>query len=243
MFQKLICIAVFAFGISVTTTMPAQQTRQNSNHVQPSIRPLSFARNNNALFRDRNSSYWQGQDTSESQSDQAELQDDSDTENDLFYDDEQDDELDDESESTYKRPEVLAQWPTRSMSSLRIDPRPQSNQLPTDQAYRLIDRYSRDWNATASIHKRLNWQAPNLRYQPLFFEDVALERYGQVVRNDYLQTAVSLAHFFTSAALLPVHARQDPVYSCDYPLGYCRPGNCTNKIFQRPFWGRSNSQR
>jgi hypothetical protein len=140
------------------------------------------------------------------------------------------------------QPQVLQQWPASPMSALRPDPRPTTTNIPLDQADRLISQYSRDWNSLAVTEKPFNWEAPNIRYQPLYFEDVDLERYGHVVRDDYFQSIVSFAHFFTSAALLPLHMRHDPVYSCDYPLGYCRPGNCTNQIFQRPFWSRNRNR-
>ena len=35
----------------------------------------------------------------------------------------------------------------------------------------------------------------------------------------------SFGSFFASAMALPCQICQDPVFSCEYPLGYCRPGN------------------
>ena len=138
------------------------------------------------------------------------------------------------------RPVVLQNWPENSMATLKIDPRNDVQaEVPEDHSDQLIAQYERNWNAYESIEKCLVWESPNIRYQPLYFEDVDLERYGHVVRDDLFQSAISFAHFFTSAALLPLHMRHDPVYSCDYPLGYCRPGNCTNRIYQRSFWSRA----
>lgn len=67
------------------------------------------------------------------------------------------------------------------------------------------------------------WEAPAIRYQPLFFEDPTLERYGQDA--GLLTPAVSGAHFFGRVLTLPFHAAVRSPFSCDYPLGYGRPGN------------------
>lgn len=153
----------------------------------------------------------------------------------LMFDNESIDDYEQNSPAT--RPLALSDWPRKSLSEIRISPYDSSGTKPSDQSSRMLVRYSRDWCAIACCEKFLLWDAPNIRYMPLLFEDVALERYGNVFRNDYLQTALSAVHFFSSTALLPFHARHDPVWSCDYPLGYCRPGNCSQRIFQRQFWG------
>ena len=67
------------------------------------------------------------------------------------------------------------------------------------------------------------WEAPAIRYQPLFFEDPTLERYGQDA--GLLTPAVSGAHFFGRVLTLPFQAVVRSPFSCDYPLGYGRPGN------------------
>ncbi len=135
-------------------------------------------------------------------------------------------------------PVTLSQWPRKQLTEIRINPYLVQNPTPSDQSQRLLEKYTSGWELTEHSNKLLMWEAPALKYKPLLFEDVALERYGHVVRNDFWQTTVSAVHFFSSAALLPLHARHEPVWGCDYPLGYCRPGNCTNSIFQRQFWGR-----
>ncbi|MEM9412580.1 MAG: hypothetical protein AAGA30_15815, partial [Planctomycetota bacterium] len=135
-------------------------------------------------------------------------------------------------------PGEVESWNQIPMTALQIDVRDFSGEVPNDRSSTFIQGYSRDWNLFIVSQKSYCWDSPQLRYQPLYFEDVALERYGQVVKGDCVQTAISAAHFFSSAALLPFHMLRDPVYSCDYPLGYCRPGNCTNRIYQKQFWGR-----
>ena len=132
---------------------------------------------------------------------------------------------------------TLRDWPRQTIGEIPIDPRDLSSQVPADLSAPLINRFARNWSQFESTEKIYKWEAPNIYYRPLYFEDVALERYGQTFKNDHWQTAISAAHFFSSACLLPLHMRLDPIRACDYPLGYCRPGNCTNRIWQRQFWG------
>ena len=68
------------------------------------------------------------------------------------------------------------------------------------------------------------WEAPDIRHNPLYFEDIGLERYGQDA--GLLQPVMSGVHFFGGVHNLPLHAMVKPPFSCDYPLGHYRPGNC-----------------
>ncbi|MDG2014055.1 MAG: hypothetical protein P8J33_11145 [Pirellulaceae bacterium] len=68
------------------------------------------------------------------------------------------------------------------------------------------------------------WCAPNIRYNPLYFESVGLERYGYDC-GDVVQPAFSALHFGVSLAALPFNLFRQPPWSCSYPLGYCRPGS------------------
>jgi hypothetical protein len=80
------------------------------------------------------------------------------------------------------------------------------------------------------------WPAPQIAYHPLYFEDVRLERYGQV-RYPCLQPARGAIHFFGSLTVLPWLAYQQRPLECEYPLGYCRPGNINPYTFDR-WWIR-----
>lgn len=80
--------------------------------------------------------------------------------------------------------------------------------------------------------KTFAWAAPDIRYQPLYFEDVPLERYGQTPGPVRAELRSGL-HFFRSAALLPVLMWQDHPSECDYPLGFCRPGTAVPFTWQR----------
>jgi hypothetical protein len=142
----------------------------------------------------------------------------------------------DEADQESVRGPTLNNWPLRTIAEIQIDARDVHDQVPPDESDRLIQQFYRDWHDVGYCRRVFCWEAPNICYQPLYFEDVGLERYGQC-RNEILQSWLSAAHFFSSAALLPLHMRHDPIYGCEYPLGYCRPGNCTERVFQRQFWG------
>jgi len=136
---------------------------------------------------------------------------------------------------TNSRIPTLSQWPKLAITEISIDPRDLDSNVPRDRSEYLIQKQPRNWNTFECCEKIFMWQAPDIRHYPLYFENVGLERYGQS-RNEFFQPAVSAVHFFSSAFLLPLHMRQDPAYSYDTPLGYCRPGNCTQRIYQRQFW-------
>lgn len=69
------------------------------------------------------------------------------------------------------------------------------------------------------------WKASALCHKPLYFEEVALERYGHTVGLG-LQPVVSAAHFFLTVPVLPYKMGLYPPGECMYTLGYYRPGSC-----------------
>lgn len=69
------------------------------------------------------------------------------------------------------------------------------------------------------------WKASALCHKPLFFEDVALERYGHSTLP-CLQPFVSGAHFFGRLPVLPYCMGLTPPNECMYTLGHYRPGSC-----------------
>ncbi|NNJ25429.1 hypothetical protein LzC2_14990 [Planctomycetes bacterium LzC2] len=72
------------------------------------------------------------------------------------------------------------------------------------------------------------WAAPNSTYNPLYFQDVNLERYGH--HHGVLQPAASVAKFGTQLIGLPYQMALDPPCKCETPLGYYRPGDCAPKL-------------
>ena len=71
----------------------------------------------------------------------------------------------------------------------------------------------------------MTWKASNLCHQPLYFEDVNLERYGHT-HGPLLEPIVSSAHFFANIAILPYRMGVHAPNECQYALGYYRPGSC-----------------
>jgi hypothetical protein len=67
--------------------------------------------------------------------------------------------------------------------------------------------------------------ATALCYNPLYFEEINLERYG-FGYSDCLQPVCSAAHFFGRVPCLPCMMLRDCPFECNYTLGHYRPGSC-----------------
>lgn len=80
----------------------------------------------------------------------------------------------------------------------------------------LVDRPYEPWN--------YYWTATAFCHQPLYFEQVNVERYGH--NAGILQPAVSAAHFFITVPILPYKMGMDHPHDCIYTLGHSRPGDC-----------------
>lgn len=116
-------------------------------------------------------------------------------------------------------------WPPKLISEINIDPRDMAENKPADKSVVLIDSASpQHWFNAAYPYQAFHWAAPNIRYQPLYFEDVALERYGQQLWGpfDLARTGVL---FYGDWLALPHNMWKMPPHSCDTPLGFCRPGS------------------
>lgn len=73
-------------------------------------------------------------------------------------------------------------------------------------------------------HMHFAWEASNNFYNPLYFEDLGLERYGHTYPF-VLQPAASIAKFSAQFALLPYQMTINPVRKQMYPLGYHLSGD------------------
>lgn len=73
------------------------------------------------------------------------------------------------------------------------------------------------------------WKASALCHKPLYFEEVALERYGHS-KGHFVQPFVSGAHFFATIPMLPYKMGLEHPEECIYALGYYRPGSCAPKM-------------
>lgn len=70
------------------------------------------------------------------------------------------------------------------------------------------------------------WDAPDLAYRPLYFEEVNLERYGYAAKHPYLvQPFISGARFFLTVPALPYLLVAQPWCETNYTLGHYRPGS------------------
>ncbi len=79
-----------------------------------------------------------------------------------------------------------------------------------------------------------HWMASNLTHDPLYFEDVSLERYGHTY--PYAQPFVSVSKFGLQVVGLPYQMALNPVNSEQYALGNYRPGDCPPHLRYRiPF--------
>jgi len=130
------------------------------------------------------------------------------------------------------------EWPRKGIGEINLDICESSGKAPEEIAGKLMNSLTGQWSVFNPAPKTFCWAAPDIRYQPLYFEDVPLERYGQT-RGTNLQTVKSGVHFFTSIALLPSHMRHDHPGNCDYPLGFCRPGDDVPYTIQRQLYGHS----
>jgi hypothetical protein len=79
------------------------------------------------------------------------------------------------------------------------------------------------------------WQASNVFYQPLYFEDPDLERYGHAYPF-FIQPIVSSVRFTAQAVGIPYQMVIDPCCCRVYPLGYYRPGECAPKLIYQIPW-------
>jgi hypothetical protein len=79
-------------------------------------------------------------------------------------------------------------------------------------------------------HMNYMWCASNLYHNPLYFEDVPLERYGHVKCNEYVQPFVSVGKFGVQLIGLPYQMALDNPHDCRYALGYYRPGDCAPRL-------------
>ena len=85
---------------------------------------------------------------------------------------------------------------------------------------------------------RYRWAASNIAYNPLYFQDVGLERYGH--NHGVFQPAVSAGKFAVQLIGLPYQMTLDPPCKCVSPLGYYRPGDCAPKLhYQIPLNARA----
>ena len=130
----------------------------------------------------------------------------------------------------------LDKWPLQSIDQISLDIRDKAKVVPRDRSGLLVNESKSNWNDFYPTQKDFAWCPPDISYQPLYFQDVALERYGQTFGCAGMEGALSGLHFFASVCTLPGQVLCDPPFCCQYPLGYCRPGNPAPCTFRKYFY-------
>jgi len=105
---------------------------------------------------------------------------------------------------------------------------PEAGELPGDRAQTFFADAGRTFHEMGTSRETaewlFHWEAPAMRYRPLYFEEINLERYGYTV--GWMQPAVSAAHFFGRIPALPYLMVSENARQCRYALGHGRPGDC-----------------
>lgn len=127
----------------------------------------------------------------------------------------------------------------RSITEVTTKIQPPSPHVPPDVARGKLDLLAdvsyeavlqREW-----VGLRYCWDAPVFAHQPLYFEEVNLERYGYGPRHlRVVQPVLSGAHFFATVPVLPYHLGATPVRQSVYALGHYRPGSPAPYRFHYP---------
>ncbi len=114
----------------------------------------------------------------------------------------------------------------KPLSATRTNLQPPPGEMPTDYAEAQFEMLppvvGGGWEDRRQTGIVYQWDAPALCYQPIYFDDVNLERYGY--DHGVLEPFVSAVHFFGTIPLLPYKVGMHPERECIYTLGFYRPG-------------------
>jgi len=119
------------------------------------------------------------------------------------------------------------EWTPKPLDELTINIAQPAGVTPRDYA---VDRPQQHWECDATTTRcwpmlTYQWAATCLCHQPLYFEEINLERYGYGCGR-CLQPAASAAHFFGTVPILPYCMAVNCPGECNYTLGQYRPGSC-----------------
>lgn len=125
---------------------------------------------------------------------------------------------------------------SRAISQISLNITPPEGELPEDRAEIMfasagtrahLPGTHRPWNGMSYY-----WNASLLNHQPLYFEDVNLERHG--FSHGICQPLVSGAHFFAMLPALPYMIVAQPFAAPVYTLGESRPGSIAPYVHELP---------
>jgi hypothetical protein len=114
-----------------------------------------------------------------------------------------------------------------AIRSVGVNIRPPAGELPEDVAGPVFAKQGQSWQHAGAtrgwVPSDFPWDAPALCHQPLYFEEVNVERsgYGRGV----LQPVLSGAHFFGTVPLLPYLLTAERPWACVCTLERERPGS------------------
>lgn len=244
-FSLVLLVALFAFAKNaegqssrITQVKPAlnAQLGLEADGDEESELDLSDPNDQDDALMDEDSDFGLEDDVDSELDDDLEDDLDSDLDDDLLEG------LDDEGEPIKPQrlsdDDIRSGWPRHSMANISLS-LAESGRVPDDRS-ELLQEFGRV-SPVSDTTKLFGWEAPSIRYQPLYFEDVALERYGQTL-PDYRQSVRSAIHFGKSLTGLAFQMHETPPRTCDSSLGFCRPGTCVPQTTQRHFFGALSLQ-
>ncbi len=125
---------------------------------------------------------------------------------------------------------------TKTIQQVSIDITPPEGELPPDHAGQKFDDLPTQAHAPGT-HRlwcgtSFYWQSSLLNHQPLYFEDINLERHG--FSHGCWQPLISGGLFFSRLPALPYLMTAQPPHETQFTLGETRPGNHACYVCERP---------
>jgi hypothetical protein len=119
------------------------------------------------------------------------------------------------------------------LTAVSIDIKPPSGPLPKKVAPPSDGRIEEPMRYQQWPTRAFVWQPTEHFHQPLYFDDIPLERYGQT-RWEPLQPVVSGGRFIGAFLAMPYKLVIDGTHDRVYTMGYHRPGSPTPPPLQLP---------
>ena len=124
----------------------------------------------------------------------------------------------------------LIDFRRRQITEVKTSIQPRSPNVPDNVAETRLDELGDISYDSVLVRRwmglRYCWDAPALYHNPLYFEEVNLERHGYGPRGfRVVQPVISGAHFFATVPTLPYQMATNPPRQPVYTLGHYRPGS------------------
>jgi len=145
-------------------------------------------------------------------------------------------------QGTQPTPTAALDLDARPINSLNTDTRISQGVRPADIAEARLTQMTKQVTFTALARRHwidmlYDWEAPGLCHNPLYFEEVNLERYGyRWPCAGVLQPVVSCGQFFATIPALPYKLAAESPCECVYTLGHYRPGSAVPYQVHFPRW-------